>query len=121
MKLGIVVAGLLLWSSMAFADAPNLWVVAVVGSDRPYMCNECALRTPFPDSVSAQALSAWKSGQSPFTGPVDVKGVHHPLKNGDQVILCNQTGCSTYAWQEPDGWTGGTFQREESHGPNSPN
>jgi hypothetical protein len=114
-----VIALSLLWSSMALADPPNHWEVAVPGSDQPYMCNECALRTPFPDSASALALNAWKSGQSPFSGPVDMKGVRHPLKNGDQVILCNQTGCSTYTWQEPGGWSHGIFQREESHGPNS--
>jgi hypothetical protein len=115
MKLAGVIAISLLWSSMVLADAPNHWMVAVLGAQQPYMCNECALRTPLPDSVSVQALNAWKSGQSPFSGPVDMKGVHYPLKNGDKVILCNQTGCSTYTWQEPEGWTQGVFQREESH------
>jgi hypothetical protein len=115
MKSAVAIALSLFWSGMAMADAPSLWTVAVVGADQPYMCNECALRTPFPDPASAQALNAWKTGQSPFTGLVDAKGVHHSLENGDKVSLCNHTGCSTYTWQAPSGWTHGVFQRMESH------
>ncbi|GLQ87213.1 hypothetical protein [Dyella flagellata] len=115
MKSAVVVALSLLWSGMAMADAPGHWVVAIAGSNQPYMCNECALRTPLPDVTSAQALNTWKAGQSPFIGLVDAKGVHHTIQNGDKVSLCNQTGCSVYTWQEPDGWTQGVFQRMESH------
>jgi hypothetical protein len=114
MKLALVLV-VLFWSGLAMADGPNLWTVAVQGSDRPYLCNECGLATPLPDATSAQALNTWKSGQSPFAGPVDMKGVYRPLQNGDKVSLCNQTGCSTYTWEQPVGWSHGVFQQMESH------
>jgi hypothetical protein len=115
MKSAGVATLLLLCSAMAIAGEPSHWMVAVMGAGQPYMCNECALRTPLPDSTSALALDAWKSGRPPFAGLVDAQGMHHTLENGDKVSLCNQTGCSTYTWQEPDGWTQGVFQRMESH------
>lgn len=120
MSSGVVIAVSLLWSSMVMAEAPNQWLVSMVGSDRPYMCNECGLKTPLPDSASAHALNAWKSARPPFDGPVDGKGIYRSIKNGDQVGLCNRSGCSTYTWQDPIGWTHGVFQRQESHEPHRP-
>lgn len=114
MKSGVVVALSLLWSGMAMADASHLWTVSLVGADRPYLCNECGLKTPFPDAASARALNAWKSVQPPFDGPVNDKGLQ-PIQNGDRVTLCNASGCSTYTWEEPVGWAHGVFQHEESH------
>jgi hypothetical protein len=119
MKLALVLT-VLFWSGLAMADGHNFWTVHVQGSDQPYMCNECGLVTPLPDSTSAQALNTWKAGQSSFTGPVDMKGIYRPLQNGDKVNLCNQTGCSTYTWEQPVGWSHGVFQHMESHSGDCP-
>lgn len=118
MKSGVLIAGLLLWSSVVMADGPDLWTVALVGARQPYICNECGLKTPLPDLASARALNAWKATQPPFNGPIDYKGVSRPIKSGDQVTLCNKSGCSTYTWEEPAGWGQGIFQRQEPHAPN---
>ena len=119
MRSAVVIAVSLLWSSIVMADVPNQWLVSIAGSNRAYLCSECGLEIPSPDLASAQALNAWKLTQPPFDGPVDEKGVYHPIKSGDQVSLCNQSGCSTYTWQDSVGWTHGVFQHQESHGPRS--
>lgn len=114
MRTRIAFALLMLWPGLSLAAVNQTWVVALKGSSRPYLCNACALQTPFPDAQSLRVLNAWKAGQQPFAGP-SVKGVLYNIESGDQVILCSHIGCSTYTWEDPSGWSNGTFQREESH------
>lgn len=118
MRTGFVVALSLLWSNMAMADASHLWTVSLVTTGQPYLCNECGLKTPFPDAASTRALNAWKSVLPPFVGPVNDKGFQ-PIQSGDRVTLCNASGCSTYTWEAPLGWVHGVFQHQESHAPRS--
>jgi hypothetical protein len=119
MRTRIAFALTLLWSGLSLAAVNQTWVVALKGGSRPYLCNACALQTPFPDAQSLRVLNSWKAGQHPFDGP-SVKGVSYKIGSDDKVILCSHVGCSTYTWEDSSGWSNGTFQREESHGSHRP-